>query len=260
VSEQDYNRFMIFTRLIVSVCAMALLALGCQPRREAVPVSTTPATASPSSDEARFAAMRKQMVDQQLRARGIRNEAVLAAMLKIPRERFVRPTETELAYSDMPLPIRSDQTISQPYIVAYMTEVLDIGPDEKVLEIGTGSGYQAAVLAEIAREVYSIEIVPALGEQARALLQELGYRNVHLRVGDGYLGWPEAQPFDAIIVTAAPDHVPQPLVDQLAVNGRMAVPVGRITQTLLVISKTSKGVVRRETLPVRFVPLVRKPQ
>jgi protein-L-isoaspartate(D-aspartate) O-methyltransferase len=236
--------------LMASGALSAAAALG-------TPSAQAPTTASA---EARFGAMRRAMVDQQLKARGIRSEAVLAAMAKVPRHRFVRPTDADRAYSDMPLPIGSGQTISQPFIVAYMTEALDVARDEKVLEIGTGSGYQAAVLAELAREVYTIEIIPELAERARALLQELGYRNVHVRVGDGYLGWPEAQPFDGIMVTAAPDQVPEPLVQQLAPNGHMAIPVGRGVQKLLVISKTSRGVVRQETLDVLFVPLVRKPR
>ena len=222
--------------------------------------SNAQVSTSPSSEDARFASMRRAMVDRQLKARGIRSEAVLAAMAKVPRHRFVRSVDTDLAYSDMPLPIGSGQTISQPFIVAYMTEVLDVARGEKVLEIGTGSGYQAAVLAGLARDVYSIEIIPELAERARARLQELGYRNVHVRVGDGYLGWPEAQPFDRIMVTAAPDHVPEPLVQQLASNGHMVIPVGRGAQKLLVISKTSRGVVREETLDVQFVPLARAPR
>ena len=163
------------------------------------------------------------------------------------------------AYNDTPLPIGYEQTISQPYIVAYMSEALGVAAQHKVLEIGTGSGYQAAVLGELAKEVYSIEIVPELARQARRTLEAMGYGSVHVREGDGYLGWPEAAPFDRIIVTAAPDHVPQPLVDQLAVGGRMVIPLGAVLQRMTIIEKSAQGVVRQETIPVRFVPLVRKP-
>jgi protein-L-isoaspartate(D-aspartate) O-methyltransferase len=157
------------------------------------------------------------------------------------------------------LPIGHDQTISQPYIVAYMTEAAEIASGEKVLEIGTGSGYQAAVLAELAKEVYSIEIIPELADGARAVLNRLGYKNVEVRTGNGYLGWPEKAPFDAIVVTAAPDQVPQTLVEQLAVKGKMIVPVGTGFQEMTIISKTESGVVERRTIPVAFVPMVGKP-
>ncbi len=198
------------------------------------------------------------MVRDQLHARGIRERAVLEAMGRVPRHRFVPAPYRHLAYSDQPLPIGFDQTISQPYIVAYMTEAAAITSGEKVLEIGTGSGYQAAVLAELAREVYSIEIIPGLAEGARTVLRELGYGNVQVRTGDGYAGWPEKAPFDAILVTAAPDHVPPALVEQLAVNGRMVIPVGAGIQEMRVITKTAAGVTQESTLQVRFVPLVRQ--
>jgi protein-L-isoaspartate(D-aspartate) O-methyltransferase len=200
---------------------------------------------------------RARMVREQLRSRGIRDQAVLAAMGRVPRHRFVPSAYQHLAHADRPLPIGFDQTISQPYIVAYMTEAAEISPGDRVLEIGTGSGYQAAVLGEIAREVYSVEIVPELAARAGALLQELGYANVRVRAGDGYLGWSEEAPFDAIVVTAAPDHVPPALVEQLAMNGRMIVPVGVGEQEMRVLRRTAAGVVERRTLPVRFVPLVR---
>jgi protein-L-isoaspartate(D-aspartate) O-methyltransferase len=164
------------------------------------------------------------MIEHDLSARGIRDPRVLAAMGRVPRERFVPPEELGRAYGDHPLPIGHGQTISQPYIVAFMTEQLRLRGDEKVLEIGTGSGYQAAVLAECAAEVYTIEIVAELAERSGKLLRELGYDNVHARAGDGYRGWPEQAPFEAIILTAAPDHVPQPLLDQLADGGRMIRP------------------------------------
>jgi protein-L-isoaspartate(D-aspartate) O-methyltransferase len=164
------------------------------------------------------------------------------------------------AYADEPLPIGEGQTISQPYIVALMTETLHISKDSRVLEIGTGSGYQAAVLAEIAGEVYSIEIIESLAARAEETLKRLGYGNVHVKAGDGYRGWPEEAPFDAIIVTAAPDHVPQPLVEQLKVGGRMSIPVGDIYQELMVITKTESGVVKKDALPVRFVPMTGEAQ
>ena len=167
------------------------------------------------------------MVREQIAGRDVRDPRVLAALAHVPRHELVPDEMREYAYEDRPLPIGHGQTISQPYVVAYMTEQLRLRGDERVLEIGTGSGYQAAVLAELAREVYSIEIVEELGERARADLARLGYSNVHVRVGDGYRGWPEQAPFDAIIVTAAPGHVPQPLIDQLAVGGRLVLPVGR---------------------------------
>lgn len=201
---------------------------------------------------------RRRLVED-IRFQGIRSRSVLDAMLKVPRHRFVPPAYQNLAYQDRPLPIGHEQTISQPFIVAYMTEAADIKPGEKVLEIGTGSGYQAAVLSQLAGEVYSVEIIPALAESARAILSELGYRNVHVRAGNGYEGWAEHAPFDAIVVTAAPDHVPQALVDQLAVNGKMVIPVGTSYQEMMVITKTNSGVVKRRTIPVRFVPMTGKP-
>jgi len=181
-------------------------------------------------------------------------------MRKVPRHRFVRPGAENLAYEDHPLQIGSGQTISQPYIVAYMTEAAEISPTDKVLEIGTGSGYQAAILGEVAREVYTIEIIPELAESARSILAELGYANVHVKAGNGYLGWPEHAPFDAIVVTAAPDQVPQALVDQLAVGGRMVIPVGSANQDMMIIERTKSGVVERRTIPVRFVPMTGKPE
>jgi protein-L-isoaspartate(D-aspartate) O-methyltransferase len=200
---------------------------------------------------------RRVMVDDQIEARGIRDPRVLAAMRKVPRERFVPPDVASLAYADQPLPIGHGQTISQPYIVAYMSEALQITERSKVLEIGTGSGYQAAILGELAREVYTIELIPALAERARETLANLGYTNVHVRAGDGYLGWPDEAPFDAIMVTAAPDHVPQPLVDQLAIGGRLVIPVGDLDQDMRILTRTAAGVQETVTIPVRFVPLRR---
>jgi protein-L-isoaspartate(D-aspartate) O-methyltransferase len=177
-------------------------------------------------------------------------------MEEVPRHRFVPDHQQGSAYVDAPLPIGDGQTISQPYVVALMTELLELDGDSKVLEIGTGSGYQAAVLSRIASEVYSIEIREGLGEQARNLLGELGYDNVEVRIGDGYQGWPEAAPFDGIIVTAAPERIPQPLVDQLRLGGKMVIPVGRFLQELLVITRTEDGIQTREVAGVRFVPMI----
>jgi protein-L-isoaspartate(D-aspartate) O-methyltransferase len=186
---------------------------------------------------------------------------VAAAMARVQRHRFVPPAVAAHAYENRPLPIGYGQTISQPFIVALMTELLDPQPDHVVLEVGTGSGYQAAVLAECVRKVYTIEIVAALGERARATLAALGYRNVEVRIGDGYLGWPEAAPFDGIVVTAAPDHLPQPLLDQLRPGGRMVIPVGAQAgaQELLLITREADGrTITQRKLPVRFVPLTRE--
>jgi len=215
---------------------------------------------SPSGQgEALLAERRRQMVETQIRARGIKDSRVLAAIEKVRRHRFVRESDIDYAYADSPVAIGLGQTISQPYIVAFMTEALSVQPTDKVLEIGTGSGYQAAVLGELSREVYTIEILPELAERSSRLLKELGYANVHVRAGDGYAGWPEHAPFDAIIVTAAPDHVPQPLVDQLKMGGRLVVPVGRGDQDLLILTRTADGLREDGRLPVRFVPLTRKP-
>ena len=208
---------------------------------------------TPASD---FAAQRQRMVTEQLKARGISDERVLNAMNKVPREEFVPPDSRAGSYEDGPLPIGYGQTISQPYIVAFMTEQLRLKPSDRVLEIGTGSGYQAAILAELMSEVYSIEIVEPLAKNAEATLQRLGYENVHVKIGDGYKGWPEAAPFDAIIVTCAPDKVPQPLVDQLKDDGRMVIPVGdRFAQELYLLEKKNGQLKQSATLPVRFVPM-----
>lgn len=210
-------------------------------------------TNPPSRDP--FEADRTSMVLKQLRSRDISDEKVLVAMAKVPRHLFVPSALRSMAYSDGPLPIGSEQTISQPYIVAYMTQALELKPGAKVLEIGTGSGYQAAVLGEIAGEVFTIEIVPELAKSAEEILGKLGYRNIHVRSGDGYQGWPDKAPFDAIIVTAAPDHIPQPLIDQLAPGGRLVIPVGTGNQEMMILTRTSGGVVSRRTIAVRFVPM-----
>lgn len=205
-----------------------------------------------------FAATRIAMVAHQIEARGIRDAAVLKAMRDVPREAFVPDELRVYAYEDGPLPIGLGQTISQPYIVAAMTELLRVGPGDVVFEVGTGSGYQAAVLAEIVERVYTIEIVEPLARSAQARLRDLGYTNVQVRAGDGYVGWPEAAPFDGIIVTAGADHVPQPLVDQLKPGARMVIPVGETLdlQYLKVLTKQPDGsVVTDDVMPVRFVPL-----
>ena len=206
-----------------------------------------------------FAAQRQRMVEQQLKPRGIKDDRVLAAMARVPREEFVPADERGDAYEDGPLPIGFDQTISQPYIVAFMTEQLRLKSSDRLLEIGTGSGYQAAVLAELVADVYTIEIVEPLAKTAEATLQHLGYKNVHMRVCDGYQGWPEEAPFDAIIVTCAPDKVPEPLVEQLKDDGRMVIPVGeRFAQQLYLLEKKNGQLKESVTLPVRFVPMVRE--
>ena len=185
---------------------------------------------------------------------------VLAAMRKVPRHEFVPSIQRYAAYRNRPLSIGDGQTISQPYIVALMTDLLRIGPDDRVLEIGTGSGYQTAVLAELAREVFTVEIIESLGERAKTTLDRLGYRNVHARIDDGSRGWPEAAPFDAVIVTAAPAHVPAALVEQLKPQGRMVIPVGTNEQALLAVTKNADGtMLSEEIVPVRFVPLTRDP-
>jgi len=204
--------------------------------------------------------LRERMVEMQIARRGVVDSAVLEAMRTVPRHRFVPEKHQAYAYADEPLPIGEGQTISQPYIVAYMTEAMGLAASDRVLEIGTGSGYQAAILAEIVDSVFTIEIVKPLAERAESTLAELGYANVFVRHGDGYRGWPEHAPFDAIIVTAAPDHVPQPLVDQLAVGGRLVIPVGIAMQELLVVHRAKDGIVTDTTLPVRFVPMTGEAQ
>ncbi len=204
----------------------------------------------------RFQARREQMVTTQIQARGINDSRVLKAMLKVERHRFVPAYLQDRAYGDHPLPIGEGQTISQPYIVALMTELLQLKGDEKVLEIGTGSGYQAAVLSETAREVYSIEIIETLARSAKERLEGLGYKNIKVRAGDGYQGWPEVAPFDAIVVTAAPDHIPGPLIKQLKEGGRMILPVGTYpNQELKKIIKKSGQLQISDIIPVLFVPM-----
>lgn len=197
------------------------------------------------------------MVRDQIQARGVDDKRVIEAMLKVERHLFVPENMKRFAYDDTPLPIGYDQTISQPYIVAYMTEQLRLKPDDRVLEIGTGSGYQATVLAELVKEVYTIEIVKPLAREAKERLKELGYKNVFVKYGDGYKGWPDKAPFDAVIITAAPKEIPEELVGQMETGGRMIVPVGALFQELYLITKQRSGYVTKELIPVRFVPMVR---
>ncbi|MGB9775343.1 MAG: protein-L-isoaspartate(D-aspartate) O-methyltransferase [Anaerolineae bacterium] len=213
--------FRVKVKPIAAIILGSLLLTACRPVGTPAPSPTVAPV-----DDARYAQMRERMVIETIQARGIRDERVLEAMRTVPRHLFVPEEERPHAYGDYPLPIGFGQTISQPYIVALMTELLDLKPGDRVLEVGTGSGYQAAVLASIPGvEVYSIEIIPELARSAKERLEQLGYR-VTCKQGDGYYGWPEYAPFDAIIVTAAPDHIPPPLVEQLAVGGRMVIPVG----------------------------------
>jgi len=207
------------------------------------------------------AAERGAMVDL-VASRRVTDARVLAAMRKVPRHLFVPESVRAQAYADSPLPIGEDQTISQPFIVGYMTQALELEPADKVLEIGTGSGYQAAILAELARTVHTVEIVPVLARRAEATLKSLGYKNVRVKAGDGYRGWPEHAPFDAIIVTCAPDHIPEPLVSQLKLGGRMIIPVGPdaagspwIPQELILVRKTKEGMKREKAFDVRFVTM-----
>jgi len=229
--------------------AAGLVVPGCGRRtEETIRVSTSGADAD--------AGRRARMVETQIAARGVRDPRVLDAMRKVPRHRFLDAAARGEAYEDRPVPIGNNQTISQPYIVALMTELLELPPHSRVLEIGTGSGYQSAVLAEIAAEVYSIEILPELAQSAAGKLKELGYANVEVRAGDGYRGWPEHAPFDGIMVTAAPERIPQPLVEQLATGGRMVVPVGGFFQELKVFTKEKDGhLSEKDVIPVRFVPM-----
>ncbi len=205
--------------------------------------------------ETDYTRLRQQMVEQQIQARGVKNERVLKAMLEVKRHLFVPEPYRELAYSDRPLPIGEGQTISQPYIVALMTELVNPRKDEKVLEIGTGSGYQAAVLAKLCQQVYTIEIVESLAESAKARLKKLGYDNINVKHGDGFKGWEKYAPYDAIIVTCAPPEIPPPLIEQLKEGGRLVIPVGEHFQELKLVEKENGEIHIRDIIPVRFVPM-----
>jgi protein-L-isoaspartate(D-aspartate) O-methyltransferase len=241
------NYIFCVRRVLQFLIAAAFAATSCSPQ------------AAPVSD---FTGERYQMVQEQLKARGVSDQRVLAAMKKVRRDEFVPANLKTSSYADQPLPIGYRQTISQPYIVAFMTEQVRPSPKDRILEIGTGSGYQAAILAELAGEVYTIEIIEPLAKTAEATLQRLGYKNVHVKAGDGYKGWPEHAPFDAVIVTCAPDHVPQPLIDQLKEGGRMIIPVGGGLgyQQLYLLEKKNGKLQRRAVLPVRFVPMTGEAQ
>jgi protein-L-isoaspartate(D-aspartate) O-methyltransferase len=247
------ERFLDFARNDNELCRVrripqflilaAFVATGCRQKPATVPRD--------------FALERRRMVQEQLMPRGIHDARVLAVMSKVPREEFVPQDVRAQSYSDGPLPIGQGQTISQPYIVALMTEQLRLEPSDRVLEIGTGSGYQAAVLAELVTDVYTIEIIEPLVKNAEATLARLGYKNVHVKAGDGYKGWPEQAPFDAIIVTCAPDRVPQSLTEQLKDGGRMIIPVGeQFAQELYLLEKKNGQLKESATLPVRFVPML----
>jgi protein-L-isoaspartate(D-aspartate) O-methyltransferase len=238
--------------LAAAFCLSWLVLAGCAPAGEAPPPK---AVTSSGTEETEYTRRRLALVNEEL-APLIQDARVLDAMRKVPRHLFVPLEVREHAYENTPLPIGEDQTISQPFVVALMTRLLELKPESKVLEIGTGSGYQAAVLAELTRNVYSIEIVEPLAKRAAETLERLGYERVHLRTGDGYLGWPEAAPFDRIIVTCAPEDVPGPLRDQLAEGGRLVIPVGPSGNQELVVEVKEQGkLVRREVIPVRFVPM-----
>ena len=241
-----------------SLAALVLVIGVFSPHAQmALQKSAEPAGAS--TDKYRQA--RERMVHDEIEARGVRDARVLAAMRKVPRHLFVPLDQQKNAYFDAPLQIGFGQTITEPYLVAFMTEALELKSTDRVLEIGTGSGFQAAVLAELAREVYTIEIVEPLAKAADKRLRSLGYTNVHVRSGDGYAGWPEAAPFDAIILTAAPpERVPPPLIQQLRQGGRLVAPVGGTDQDLTRLHRTENGVTEETLLPVRFVPMTGKAQ
>lgn len=233
-----------FVALAGVVCAFAAVGVAGQPSAQNDP----------------FAAQRTAMVEEQIRGRGIEEPKLLNALRTVPRHEFVPDSLRDDAYGDEAVQIGSGQTVSQPYLVALMADLLELDGDEKLLEIGTGSGYTTAVLARLARRVYSIEIIDDLAERAQGVLDELGYGNVEVRVGDGYRGWPEEAPFDGILVSAAPEEVPPPLIEQLKVNGILVAPVGGPLQDLVVLRKTPDGLERRQVDVVRFVPMVGRAQ
>lgn len=235
---------------LLSLCVLVLVFSSCKESGQ-----KEGSMKEKKSEQEIFKKQREAMVVTQIESRAVKDMLVLKAMRQVPRHLFISESFRDVAYADGPLPIGEGQTISQPYIVALMTELLGLKGGEKVLEIGTGSGYQAAILAEIASEVYSIEIIKSLSDRAESTLSSLGYENITVRWGDGYQGWIEHAPFDGIIVTAAPDHIPQPLIDQLKIGARLVIPVGDMFQELIVVSKTEKGIVKQGVIPVRFVPM-----
>jgi protein-L-isoaspartate(D-aspartate) O-methyltransferase len=250
----DRHVFRSSIRIAVALAMMGVLA--CQPQNASNQQPASGRKSESAADDDFAARDRQRMVEEQLRGRDITNERVLAAMERVPRHLFVPERLRDAAYDDHPLPIGDGQTISQPYIVALMTQLAKPEPNAKVLDIGTGSGYQAAVLAEVCEHVYSIEIIEALASEARDRLEKLGYQNVTVRHGDGYQGWAEHAPFNAIIVAAAPDHIPQPLIEQLAPNGRLVIPIGNREQELLIVEKSATGEIHKRTIaPVAFVPM-----
>ncbi len=258
--EEAGSRRRPFTRApSAAAAALASLLLACGPAAGPPPPlrsgsgAATAATVPTEGDPMMLA--RDRMVSEQIESRGVTDARVLLAMRKVPRHAFVPGWDARQAHDDGPFPIGWGQTISQPYIVALMTELAAAGPASKVLEIGTGSGYQAAVLAELAGKVFSIEIVEPLAKRSAETLAALGYANVTVRQGDGYGGWPEEAPFDAVVVTAAPPYVPQPLKEQLKVGGRLVLPVGDYFQELVVLTRTAGGYEERSVIPVRFVPM-----
>jgi protein-L-isoaspartate(D-aspartate) O-methyltransferase len=244
---------------IKATCIASVLTAACKPdpleqRFEGRAAAQAGTPSDPHASE------REAMVEDQVLTRGVRDPRVLSAIRKVPRHEFVPKGAQAYAYDDGPLSIGHDQTISQPYIVALMTELLELEPHDRVLEIGTGSGYQAAILGELTAQVFSVEIVEPLATRARTLLARLGYRNIIVRHGDGYEGWPEHAPFNGIIVTAAPPTIPEPLKRQLAVGGHLVVPVGRAAQELRVLTRTEHGFEERSVLPVMFVPMTGRAQ
>lgn len=256
-AEKGYGAIVRFCFIFFVVSAFS----SCRPGPEVS--SPSPPPADESNSESSFERQRHALVDEFTTRRGalVTDERVIASMRETPRHRFVPESQLSHAYEDQPLPIGHEQTISQPSLVAYMTQKLEPQADERILEIGTGSGYQAAVLAPLVAEVYTIEIVKPLAETAQAAFRDLGYKNIHARTGNGYLGWPEAAPFDAIIVTCAPDEIPPALVEQLREGGRMVIPVGPQgeVQELYLLEKTEGSIEKRAILPVRFVPMTGNP-
>lgn len=251
------KRKQITMRHLVVLGLLILMVFSACAQEGGVAVTPTPSSPAENQAEAAFTEAREKMVEEQLQGRDISDPRVLSAMAKVPRHYFVPQEYLDQAYADHPLPIGYGQTISQPYIVALMTQHLALQPGEKVLEIGTGSGYQAAILAELTDQVYTVEIIEPLGQRAAAILKELGY-NVHSKVDDGYYGWPEHAPFDTIIVTAAPDHVPQPLMRQLKDGGRLVIPVGPpgFYQTLWLFERKGEQFQSTNLAGVRFVPML----